>query len=607
MKRILKKSLKISISVFTISVLTTIMFYYILRKNFSLRLQYYTLFYKYLITKHKVICPPQAYQDNENYNYIKLNDIHYQILITKLYMPDKIPKDEYQKLSLFYTKLSQLFRIFSQLVNPNIDSLVKCLKNPANNSFYVVDSKEDYKTLLNTLDPPVEIGLDITCKPDSLFDGMYEEINLGKLLTELPWCYCLEAVEGDTKITHKVDLRYMKKYNAYKSLFNPHCYVELQQIGTKLNVKSIECMDLTSYATETSSRIYYPSENKLYQKACKIVICAIINHLTIVQHFSYTHIAISNTVCIETRNKLKYNHPLRPLLQPYIYGTINTNLTMGISLMMKNGTMESVSCFPMSEIYKICDEFAVKLDITDLNPEYEIFTLRKLCEIKYIKKCNRKFEEKHISLSQNALDTLMIYDIFEEHIMNYFDVLYKYDDPKKRITNDSQLMKWLDSLINSPMFKNRLGSKFNILYTYVKQNTFDLYQYNSFTNILIQFIATLLYTMSVRHDLLTTKFIPYLKHATKVMPQISRYTFKLSKDTYLHIIGTIIVASLETKTLIDDYQYVIPEELDNSKKLKNVFYNTTKKFRNFQKIKSSNLIESYLEILPANIGISSNT
>ena len=94
----------------------------------------------------------------------------------------------------------------------------------------------------------------------------------------------------------------------------------------------------------------------LWDKACKIALCAASTHLSLVRHFNWVHLAGGAQLAIATRNRLSANHPLCRLLWPYIFGTQQSNYIVTRGQMVRGGDFETIFSFTFDGMCRLFDD-----------------------------------------------------------------------------------------------------------------------------------------------------------------------------------------------------------------------------------------------------------
>ena len=165
--------------------------------------------------------------------------------------------------------------------------------------------------------------------------------------------------------------------------------------------------------------------------AKKIALCALTNHTSIIRHWSWIHLVPATQLAFATRTLLGPNHPLRRLLWPHIYGTVQATKFGSMAQMAKGGDFENVFSFPQKEMCKL------------FNDSYKDFQLyRSVPELDLEK---RGIKPGYLSMPTH--DNLQeLFTIIHRHTKRYLIIFYN----EQNIGEDPELLEWLNELNTMP-------------------------------------------------------------------------------------------------------------------------------------------------------------
>jgi len=174
---------------------------------------------------------------------------------------------------------------------------------------------------------------------------------------------------------------------------------------------------------------------KHWDLAKKIALCALTNHTSIIRHWSWIHLIPATQLAFATRTKLGPDHPLRRLLWPHIYGTVQATKFGSMAQMAKGGDFANVFSFPQKEMCKLFDE------------SYDEFRLYRSVPELDLKARGIGIKGGKVEFSMPTHDNLQeLFTVIHDHIKRYLRIFY--DD--QTIRGDPELREWLNELNTMP-------------------------------------------------------------------------------------------------------------------------------------------------------------
>ena len=339
---------------------------------------------------------PEPVDEERPIRPIPLNERYPGIPISKILVADHVPPDETTRARLLFTKVQAwLYRVFppTQPGLPEID--------PDPHRAVARAYTRGHARLLAPPDFPPE----------------YEEpIDLGHLAVAGPYaCYLRTSGDG-----YEWDFGFLRDYEHHPGLRCLACRVvfRVDQDAHRLSAVEIESDELgvsrPGDATWTDAR--------------RIALGAATNHLSLVRHFNWVHLAAVSNFAMVTRNTLPAGHPVRRVLWPHMWGTQYSNELVTNILLMKGGDFESVFSFTHSGLCQLFDDSYGRFDILVMDPVADA-------------------EERGILGGGFALPYLdnrrAHYDVFHAHAERYLRLYYGSDDD---VRADAGVQAWVEGL-----------------------------------------------------------------------------------------------------------------------------------------------------------------
>ena len=338
-----------------------------------------------------------------------------------------------------------------------------------------------------------------------------DPIDLGHLAVASPYACYLKACEGG----YEWDFRFLSGYKQHSGLRSLACRVlfEPDEGGRRLSAVEIDCELGRSRP-----------EDPTWRSAQRIALGAATNHLSLVRHFDWIHLVAVSNLAMATRNELPFDHPVRRLLWPHVWGTQYSNELVTEILLMKGGDFESVFSFTQSGLCALLEDSYKQYDFRVVHPT-EDATRRGIV--------NRGLDLPYL---QNRQDH---YDVFYKHTTRYLSAYYESD---VHLADDRYVVAWIEDL------SRRIPNGFQHLGGLVDDKvTIDG---------VAHLVAGLIYLGSVEHEVLGTALWNY-QVWTHVQPtRIYRSGRRESIDVYQRLVNYNHILNVRRSPLCSDFTHL---------------------------------------------------
>jgi hypothetical protein len=341
---------------------------------------------------------PEPVEDRRPVVPIPLSDRYRGIPISNVLVADYVPPDETMRARLLFCKVQAwLYRVFppTQPGLPEIDPDPRTAVARA----YTRGHRK----------PPK--APDVPVLPDEYADP----VDLGHLAVAGPYaCYLRASGDG-----YEWDFRSLSDYEHHPGLRSLGCRVvfRVDDEAQRLAAVEIDC----------ELGVCEPGDTT-WTDAQRIALGAATNHLSLIRHFNWIHLAAVSNFAMVTRNTLPADHPLRRVLWPHMWGTQYSNELVTEILLMQGGDFESVFSFTHSGLCRLFDDSYGQYDILVMDPVADA-------------------EQRGILKGGFALPYLdnrqAHYDVFHAHAQRYLRLYYGSDEDLRA---DAAVQAWVNGL-----------------------------------------------------------------------------------------------------------------------------------------------------------------
>ncbi|MEM7403138.1 MAG: lipoxygenase family protein [Myxococcota bacterium] len=521
----------------------------------TLKMQTLKNIYTFAINRLDFSQIPPPCDDETLYRYIPFADLRIGVDAHHIGVVDQIPKDEHTSV------VNSVAHTVRWLSTTGIVRRTKS-STPA-----IASDAQAYELCVD----PLWLGKirhltpQLPPQPQELKDNF----DLGALLTNPPWLLALQW-DAPTK-RYVIDTSFLAEHTCHSHLLNPASTVWLTLNRSQ---DRLRCERIQLHAT--GETVDASSSAAKQRQAKRIVLSGLLHRTTIVEHAVWIHLMFSSAIAIATRNHLNSSHPLRWLLQPYIFGTLNVKAAE-MSLVAPGGPFESFFAFGSRDINRMLDQCA-----------------HMFCFDKFDPSTNWDKTDRLTAISPAAADGLQIFQALLRLTHSYIDALY----PNAQVAcGDAALLAWLHELQVSSVLAHRMGA----LEVNVRNNDLFLQQ-------LKQLLAVMLFTASVRHEIAGASLVQYAIHAT----QCPSVVFKddpdrhVGIDLYQQALNTMAITSLVTTPITTDFSYMVRTDTPQQKLLAQAVGNFAHNMRKLDKTMRQQQIPLYKRLLPSQIGSCAN-
>jgi Lipoxygenase len=403
-----------------------------------------------------------------------------------------IPRDERSlRNTIFFSVIVWLYTTWS----PMQRDLPPIHKDPR------VALKRAYRGLRRTLLDPPEMPAEYLGSPD-----------LGLLAVRGPFACYTKRVKNSTD--WEWDLLSLTDYDHQDGLMN---------IGSRVLFRLVKRRRaLEAYSIECELGKITPKD-PLWDRACKIALCAASTHLSLVRHFNWVHLAGGAQLAIATRNCLSADHPLCRLLWPYIYGTQQSNDMVTRGQMVLGGDFEST--FSLS-FKGMCDLF----DKTYLEYRHVVNDPERDGKVRGVRGAG--FDTP----TQDNLEAL--FRTMLQFTLNYLKIYYSSNATGAgSVRSDQQVMAWLEEL------KKRVPKGVGVTPKTVTRGT------------LARLLANQLYLVTVQHEILGGFMWNYQLWTHRQPARIYEDFRREPLDVYQRLVNANYILNVRRRTLMYDFSY----------------------------------------------------
>ncbi|MEA2828970.1 MAG: arachidonate 15-lipoxygenase [Actinomycetota bacterium] len=281
---------------------------------------------------------------------IPLRDRYPGIPIVKILVADHVPADENRKARLLFIRVQTvLYRVFP----PSRPGLRQISPDPAQ-AMASAYGRGPRRVL-----------------PAPVLPAEYQgEIDLGHLAVAGPYSSYLRAVPGPDGGTdpspspsYEWDFSHLSRYEHHRDLRSLGVRVRFEIDDDRRGVSPVEI--------DCELGVVTP-DDATWADARRLALCAATNHLSLVRHFTWVHLATAAQSAVATRNSLPPGHRLRRLLWPHVWGTQYSNELVMEVMLMKGGDFESVFSFTHEGMCRLLEDSYELYDVSTFDPYADV-------------------------------------------------------------------------------------------------------------------------------------------------------------------------------------------------------------------------------------------
>jgi arachidonate 15-lipoxygenase len=410
--------------------------------------------------------------------------------------PADIPKDERSWHSTAYRILVCLSTFYSPMqpglppisANPRV-ALKRAFNGPRRKSFH---------------DP--ELPAEYLGSPD-----------LGSLAVRGPFaCYTRRPREN---APWQWDLRMLDKYEHHPGLVQIGSRVLFRE-DTQRRLLRAYRIDCALGKDEDAITPTHPE----WDQACKIALCAVSTHLSLVRHFNWVHLAGGAQLAIATRNRLPSDHSLFRLLWPYIFGTMQSNDMVTRGQMTPGGDFETTFSFTQRGMCELFDDTYTQYRHSVNDPETD----------------GNSRQVRGAGFQTPTQDNLEeLFNVMHSFVCNYLEIYYpRNPNGTSAIRKDAEVMAWLDEL--------------NVLLP----KAFSVNRTNVTWDTLARMLAGQLYLVTVQHEILGSFMWNYQLWTHRQPARIYQDFRPEPLDVYQRLVNANYILNVRRRALMHNFDYL---------------------------------------------------
>ncbi len=412
-----------------------------------------------------------------------------RIPIHNIRVADRVPADEASRLKYYFYEFQvALYRLLSPM-QPGLPAITA---NPD-------------QALLKAYTPAHR-----RCFPAPVLPPEYlGEVDLGYLAVAGPYAGYLErSADGG----YQWDLRHLAGYEHHPGLrsLGVHVVFRFDEPNARLVADQIDCELGTCKPGDPD-----------WPLARQLALCAVTNHVSLVRHFNWVHLAVGGPFAIATRNCLPARHPLRRLLWPHMFGTQYSNQIVTKGQMARGGDFETIFSFTHTGMCELFEDSYEAYDITVLDPE-RYAERRGLADVGFDTPSLR---------NQRA-----IFDVLHAHAARYLALYYATDS---ELAGDPAVVAWLAAL--ERMVPNGVRALLGTQITIAGA---------------ARLIGALCYLATVQHDVLGTGLWNYQMWSHVQPVRVYGNGQRPPIDVYQRLVNANFNLNVKRAPLMQDFSYL---------------------------------------------------
>ena len=437
------------------------------------------------------------------------------IPITGIQVASSIPRDEkWQPRSiaerLAYRIQVWLYRAFSPM-QPGLPSIDSDPQKALDHAYWGLRRKK--------FDPP-DLPPEYEGSPD-----------LGSLAVRGPYSiYLTKVTDGE----YEWNFKNLEGYGHHKGLYNLGVRVlfGVDSHSRRLREYEIATPDLGKSQPGDSN----------WQLAKRLALCAATNHMSLVRHFNWVHLASGAQLAIATRNSFSGDEPLCRLLWPHILRTQQSNDVVTRGQMVRGGDFETIFSFRHDGMCRLFEDTYQQFDFLVNDPVRD-------AERRGVRANNLGFSTP----TQTNLEEL--FDVLHRHAKRYLLIYYRSDGTiqgeeslnlaargNRVLSQDPWVAKWLKDL-------NRLIP-----------NGIPVKDDHVTTENLARLMACFIYLVTVQHEMLGTFLWNYQLWTHRQPVRLYRDGRREPLDVYQRLINANFILNVTRSPLVKDYSYLALDE-----------------------------------------------
>ncbi len=343
------------------------------------------------------------------------------------------------------------------------------------------------------------------------------QINLGQLAVAGPYSYYLQAVDASDPLTsYEWDFRDLGRYEHHQGLRSLGVRVRFEVDDDQRGLSAVEI--------DCELGVVTPS-HPLWEQAQRLALAAATNHLTLVRHFNWVHLAAVAQSSVASRNWLPAGHRLNRLLWPHQWGTQYSNELVTEILLMKGGDYESVFSFTHDGLCHLLSDTYGDHDIAAFDPDADA-------------------DRRGLSMApfdQPSLENRRAhFDVMYRHAQRYLHVAYPSD---AALRADPAVVAWIADL--NRRLPGGVGGVVSA------QMTVDE---------VARLAAILMFVGTVEHDIMGSGLWNYQVWPHVQPVRVRRDGRRVPVDVYQRLVNVNLMLNVQRTPILHDFGYLAVDQ-----------------------------------------------
>ncbi len=434
---------------------------------------------------------------------IPMRDRYPGIPITKILVADHVPIDEKKVRNL---RLIRLQAFLTRVFPPHRPGLPQISADPRRALAQAY--RKGHRKAMDDVMP---------MRPDEFPDDPAKPVDLGRLAVAGPYSYYLTAVPrpGDEcDPGYEWDFRHLSRYEHHQGLRSLGVRVRFEIDADRRGVSAVEI--------DCELGVITP-DDVTWADATRLALCAATNHLSLVRHFTWVHLATAAQSSVATRNSLPADHRLLRLLWPHMWGTQYSNELVTDLILMKGGDFDRVFSFTHEGMCRLLEDSYEHYDITTFDP-YADVDRRGLA--------GAPFDQPSFENRRSH------FDVMHAHALRYLHGCYRSDD---EIRADVAVVAWVADL------NRRLPGGVDHVVAESGELTIDG---------VARLAAILLHVATVEHEVMGTGLWHYQLWADAHPVRVLRNGGRTPVDHYQRLVNFNFILNVKRAPLVRDLDYL---------------------------------------------------
>jgi hypothetical protein len=383
--------------------------------------------------------------------------------------------------------------------------------------------------------------------------------DLGSLAVRGPYAGYLKRLNDQE---FEWDLWELQKYQPYKGLYRLGVRVLFKVDNGRLKESQITYSTIDKEDPHPNELTHSDPGKSDWEFAKSFALCAVSNHMSLVRHWNWVHLTPTAHLAIATRKCLPDDHPLKRVLWPHVFGTMQSNYFGTMAQMDKGGDFETIFSYPYDEMCKLFNDTHKGYDFTITDPVKDAEERGIWNRITYPVKDAIERNKRYRGFETPTQDNLeRLFNVILEHATEYVEIYYPKDpqnpdEPLKAIVNDSKqteavrkqvddVLKWLTEL-NHLIPRRRMPQGEG---TGLKPDTIT-------RGDLARLLARFIYLVTAHHEMVGALLWNYQLCTHRQPVRMYKNGQREPLDVYQRLVNYNYLLNVKRTMLMDDWSYL---------------------------------------------------